>query len=97
VDDEPPLNRDISQQLNNNLTGIITNAMTTTLAETPCKLKFYLKKPKHSISHLCFFLAIHKMTERTLAASPNMDGSERQRSSTTNETSRSSTRVLDKT
>jgi hypothetical protein len=70
--------------------------MTTTLAETPCKLKFYLKTKTFHQSSL-FFLAIHKMTERTLAASPNLDGSERQRSSTTNETSRSSTRVLDKT
>ncbi len=40
-----------------------------------------------------FFLAIHKMTERTLAASPNIDGNPRQHSTTTNETSPSSTRV----
>ena len=33
------------------------------------------------------------MTERTLAASPNGDNAERQRSSTINETSPSSTRV----
>lgn len=40
-----------------------------------------------------FFLAIHKMTERTLAASPNMDGGQRQRFSTNNEAPSSPTHV----
>jgi len=38
-------------------------------------------------------LAIHTMTERTLAASPNMEISQHQRAGATNETSSSSTRV----
>jgi hypothetical protein len=38
-------------------------------------------------------LAIHKMTERTLAASPNLDGNHRQRSGTDNETSPNATQV----
>jgi hypothetical protein len=38
TDEEPPLNQEIAQQLNNNnLPGIITNSVITTLAETPCK------------------------------------------------------------
>ena len=40
TDDELQLNRDLSQELNNNnLSGIITNSMVTTLAETPCNKK----------------------------------------------------------
>jgi hypothetical protein len=37
IDGEPQLNKDFSQQLNTNPGGVITNAMITTLAETPCK------------------------------------------------------------
>jgi hypothetical protein len=39
IDGEPLLNRDISQQSNINSSGMITNSVTTTLAETPCKYK----------------------------------------------------------
>lgn len=37
ADGEPPLNKDITQQMNANSLGLLSNAMTTTLAETPCK------------------------------------------------------------
>jgi hypothetical protein len=37
TDGEPLLNREISPQSDNNLTAAITNAMITTLAETPCR------------------------------------------------------------
>ncbi|CAF0773648.1 unnamed protein product [Rotaria sp. Silwood1] len=69
TDGEPQLNKEISPQSNMSSTGVISSAMTTTLAETP---------------------SIHKMTERTLAASPNMDSNQHQRSGTNNETSPSS-------
>jgi len=52
-DDELQLNRDITQQSNNNLSGIITNSMITTLAETPCKE--FLKKKNKVFNHLYFF------------------------------------------
>ncbi|CAM4858394.1 unnamed protein product [Rotaria socialis] len=63
-DGEPQLNKDLAQQLSLNSAGLMTSAMTTTLAETP---------------------SIHKMTERTLAASPNMESNQRQRSGTNND------------
>ncbi|CAM2717839.1 unnamed protein product [Rotaria socialis] len=63
-DGEPQLNKDFAQQLSLNSAGLMTSAMTTTLAETP---------------------SIHKMTERTLAASPNMESNQRQRSGTNND------------
>ncbi|CAF3697180.1 unnamed protein product, partial [Rotaria sordida] len=68
IDGEPQLNKEFSQQSNTNAAGIISSAVTTTLAETP---------------------SIHKMTEPTLAASPNMDGNQHPRSGTNNETSSS--------
>ena len=40
-----------------------------------------------------FVVAIHKMTERTLAASPNIDGSQHQRSAINNEATLSSIQV----
>ena len=45
----------------------------------------------HSYKLLNYILAIHKMTERTLAASPNLDA--RQRTGTIKETSPPSTQV----
>ncbi|CAF5053214.1 unnamed protein product, partial [Rotaria socialis] len=36
-DGEPQLNKDLAQQLSLNSAGLMTSAMTTTLAETPCK------------------------------------------------------------
>jgi hypothetical protein len=44
--------------------------MMTTLPETPCENR---KKKFHQFLGYICFLAIHKMTERTLAASPNLD------------------------
>jgi hypothetical protein len=40
TDGEPQINKDFSQPSNINSGGLITNAMITTLAETPCKYEF---------------------------------------------------------
>ncbi|CAF4795106.1 unnamed protein product, partial [Rotaria magnacalcarata] len=36
-DSEPQLNKDFAQQLSLNSAGLLASAVTTTLAETPCK------------------------------------------------------------
>ena len=50
-----------------------SEAMTTTLAETPCE------SIRRWTDRRCFFVfvAIHKMTERTLAASPHHESETR--------------------
>jgi len=84
VDDEPKLNQDPTQQITSNTPGMVTS-----LPEMPCKYILFT----FFFQSLSLLLAIHKMTERTLAASASIDVNQQTRTDTTNSNTPSSTRV----